>query len=64
MKIEVDFDKCDSNGVCCGVAPEVFELDEQNFLVIKQEQPGEELRAKMEKCVRTCPTGAITLVES
>ena len=64
MKIVVDFDKCDSNGVCCGLAPEVFELDEQNFLVIKQEEPGEELRALLEECVRSCPTAAISLEET
>ena len=64
MKVVVDFDKCDSNGVCCGIAPEVFELDDQNFLVIKQENPGEELRGMMEECVRSCPTGAISLEET
>ncbi len=64
MKIVVDFDKCDSNGVCCGIAPEVFELDDQNFLVIKQEAPGEELRDTMQECVRSCPTGAISIEET
>lgn len=64
MKIVVDFEKCDSNGVCCGVSPETFELDDQNFLVIKQETPDEEFRGAMEECVRSCPTGAISLEES
>ena len=64
MKIVVDFDKCDSNGVCCGIVPEVFELDEENFLVIKQESPGDELRDKMDEAVRSCPTGAISLEAS
>ncbi len=64
MKIVVDFDRCDSNGVCCGLAPEVFELDDQNFLLIKQEEPGPELRELLEECVRSCPTSAISLAES
>jgi ferredoxin len=64
MKIVVDFDKCDSNGVCCGISPATFELDDQNFLVIKQEEPGEEFRAELEECVRSCPTSAISLEES
>ena len=63
MKIVVDFDKCDSNGVCCGVAPDLFELDDQNFLVIKQEEPGEDQRASLEEAVRGCPTEAISIEE-
>ncbi len=63
MKIVVDFDKCDSNGVCCGVAPDLFELDDQNFLVIKQEEPGQDQRASLEEAVRGCPTAAISIEE-
>ncbi|MSO37547.1 MAG: ferredoxin [Acidimicrobiia bacterium] len=62
MKIVVDFDKCKSNAVCMGVAPEVFEVRDDNFLYILQEEPAEELRPKMEEAVRTCPAGAIELV--
>lgn len=61
MKIVVDFDKCDSNGVCCGIAPDLFELDDQNFLVVKQEEPGEDQRATLEEAVRNCPTEAISI---
>jgi ferredoxin len=64
MKVIVDFDLCDSNGVCCGVAPEVFELDDENFLVIKAESPGDELREQLDEAVRSCPTGAISLAEA
>ena len=63
MKIVVDFDKCDSNGICCGVAPDLFELDDQNFLVIKHEEPGEDQRASLEEAVRGCPTEAISIEE-
>jgi ferredoxin len=61
MKIVVDFDKCKSNAVCMGVAPEVFEVRDDNFLYVLQEEPPEELRAKVEEAVQTCPTGAISL---
>lgn len=62
MKIVVDFDKCKSNAVCMGVAPEVFEVRDDNFLYLLQEEPGEDLRPKMEEAVRMCPTGAISIV--
>ena len=59
----VDFDKCQSNAVCMGVAPEVFEVRDDNFLYILQEHPPEELRSSVEDAVRSCPTGAISLEE-
>ncbi len=61
MKIVVDYDKCNSNAVCMGIAPEVFEVREDNFLYLLQEEPPEELRPKMEEAVRMCPTGAISI---
>jgi ferredoxin len=63
MKIIVDFDKCNSNAVCQVAAPEVFEVREDNFLYILQEEPPESLRAKVEAAVRGCPTRAISVEE-
>jgi ferredoxin len=62
VKVVVDFDKCKSNAVCMAAAPEVFEVRDDNFLYILQDEPSEELRPKVEQAVRTCPTGAISLV--
>ena len=42
-------------------APEVFELDDDDNLQLLQEQPAEELRAKVEKAVRMCPKAALKL---
>ena len=42
---------------------DLFELDDQNFLVIKQEEPGEDQRASLEQAVRGCPTEAISIEE-
>ena len=61
MEIKVDFDLCQGHAVCMGEAPEVFEVDDNGFLTILQDQPSEELREKVEKAVKYCPTGAITL---
>jgi len=61
MKVVVDFDKCNSNAVCQSVAPEIFEVREDNFLYILQENPPENLRAKVQAAVRSCPTKAISI---
>ena len=61
MKVIVDFEKCSSNAVCVGIAPQVFEVRDDDFLYIIDERPSEELRSKIEEAVRSCPTGAITI---
>ena len=61
MRVVVDFDKCNSNAVCMGIAPEVFEVRDDGFLYILNETPPEALRPKMEEAVRQCPTQAISV---
>jgi ferredoxin len=61
MKVVVDFDLCEANAVCMKVCPEVFEVDENDYLIIKNETPPESLRAKLEEAVRRCPRQAIKL---
>jgi ferredoxin len=63
VRVVVDFDRCESNAVCMGVAPEVFEVRDDDFLYVLQEEPPEPLRAKVEEAVRLCPKQAISLVD-
>ena len=63
MRVRVDHDLCESNGVCVRLAPEVFELADDDRLRLKQEQPPETLRARVEQAVRRCPKQALSLVE-
>ena len=63
-KVVVDFDVCESNAICMGVAPEVFEVRDDDFLYVLQEEPADDLRAKCEEAVRVCPKQAITLVDA
>ena len=63
MKVVVDFDLCESNAVCMGIAPEVFEVREDDFLYVLDENPPEALRPRLEQAVAGCPRAAISLVE-
>ncbi|MET0896227.1 MAG: ferredoxin [Acidimicrobiia bacterium] len=62
-KVVVDFDLCESNAICMGIAPEVFEVRDDNFLYILQENPTDDLRAKVEESIRQCPRQAISIDE-
>jgi len=61
LRVIVDLDRCEANGVCAGIAPEVFELDDDDNLTVLQEAPSEELRARLEQAALSCPKQAIRL---
>ncbi|MCK4176866.1 ferredoxin [Aciditerrimonas ferrireducens] len=63
MKVVVDFDVCASNAVCMGIAPQVFEVRDDGYLYVLQEEPPAELHDAVRQAAANCPTGAITLVE-
>ena len=63
MKVIVDFDLCASNAVCMGIVPEVFEVRDDGFLYILNDNPGPEFEARLHEAVNSCPTGAISLEE-
>jgi ferredoxin len=43
-------------------APEVFEVRDDDLLYLLDEEPGEELRAKVEQAVRSCPRTALSII--
>ncbi|MGH3611303.1 MAG: ferredoxin [Pseudonocardia sp.] len=63
MKVVVDFDLCESNAICMGIAPEVFEVREDDFLYILDENPPESMRPQLEEAVMSCPRAAISIQE-
>ncbi|OBB35724.1 ferredoxin [Mycobacterium sp. 852002-51961_SCH5331710] len=60
MKVLVDLDTCDGNGVCMSICREVFDVREDGLHVL-QEQPGDEFRTQLVGAEVSCPTGAITV---
>jgi ferredoxin len=63
MKITVDFDLCQSHGLCTEEAPELFELRDDGFRYGLDENPPEAMREKAKRAAVECPTGAITVGE-
>jgi ferredoxin len=61
VRVNVNFDLCQSNALCMSAAPEVFEVRDDGFLYVLDENPSDELRGKVEEAARVCPTQAITL---
>ncbi len=63
LKIIVDRELCESNQVCCKACPEVFEIDEDDQLVLLTENPDASLKEKLDRAVRGCPRQALVLEE-
>ena len=63
MRIVVDWDLCESNGLCMAAAPEVFQLQDDDTLLVLHETPGESQRVVVAEAIRTCPKQAISLQE-
>ena len=59
-RVLVDMNLCQSHGDCAAVAPEVFELGDDDVLRWK-EDVDEDLRAKVEAAVDACPMMAIRI---
>jgi ferredoxin len=63
MKVVVDYDLCESNAVCMGIAPTIFEVRDDDNLYILDEHPDESMRPQVEEAVRRCPKQAISIEE-
>ena len=63
MRIVVDYDLCESNAICMQIAPEVFEVRDDDFLYVLNETPDESMRERMEESVQRCPKQAISIAE-
>lgn len=63
IRVLVDRDLCESNGVCVRLLPEVFELTDDDRLRLKQERAPDGLRESLAQAVRRCPKQALALAD-
>lgn len=57
--VEVDFDLCEANGVCVGLAPDVFELDDDDQLIVTGAAELPENKAAIDDAIAGCPRAAL-----
>ena len=63
MRVVVDFDLCESNAICMQIAPDIFEVRDDDFLYVLDETPSEDRRSNLEESVQRCPKQAISIEE-
>lgn len=60
-KVVVDFGLCESNGVCMGIIPEVFDLDDEDYLHVLEDEVTSQNEHQIREAVRQCPRQAIAI---
>jgi ferredoxin len=60
-KLKVDFDLCESNALCTGFAPDVFELDDDDYLVVHTYEVTDENEGRIKQAVSACPKSALSI---
>ena len=63
MRVVVNMSQCESNALCMGVAPDIFEVDDDDNLTVLNETPDESARDRVLEAVRMCPKQAISIEE-
>lgn len=59
MKVEVDLNLCEANAICVGLAPKVFQLDDDDVLHIIVDEVPEELEKRVRMAIDRCPKAAL-----
>ncbi len=63
MKVNVDYDLCESNAICMGIAPAVFEVRDDDFLYLLTENPDPSQHDAVRLAAERCPRQAIAIEE-
>ncbi len=61
MRVIVDWQQCESNGLCVEVAPQVFDLREDDNLYVLVEEVDEAQVPHVQLAVQRCPRQALRL---
>lgn len=59
MRVEVDRDRCEGNAVCVGIAPDLFDLDDEDYAVVKADPVPEDQVELAQRAIEECPRAAL-----
>jgi ferredoxin len=59
MRVEVDHDRCEGNAVCVGIAPDLFDLDDDDYAVVKADPVPEDQEELAVRSIAECPRAAL-----
>ncbi|KKC04507.1 ferredoxin [Mycobacterium nebraskense] len=60
MRVVVDRDRCEGNAFCVNIAPEVFQLDDDEYAVVITDPVPVEQETLAEQAIEACPRAALS----
>jgi ferredoxin len=60
MRVVVNRDRCEGNAVCVKTAPQVFELDDDEYAVVIADPVPIEQEMLVEQAIAGCPRAALS----
>ena len=60
MRIIVDRDRCEGNAICVGIDPELFELDDEDYVMVTADPIPLDAEERAEQAIAECPRAALT----
>jgi ferredoxin len=63
VRVEVDLDKCTGHGICESIAEDVFEVQDDGIVLIRDGERAETDRDRMQQAVTQCPAAALRLTD-
>lgn len=60
IEVKVDFDRCDANGTCAALMPDVFQIGVNGLLELLTDNVEDSREGELEEAILCCPVGAIT----
>lgn len=62
VRIEIDRNACEANGVCVGVVPEALELGDDDVLHLRLTLLPADLEQRAREAARSCPKQALRVI--
>lgn len=60
MRVVVDRDRCEGNAICVGIDPDLFTLDDDDYVMVTADPvPGDHVE-RAEQAIAECPRAALS----
>jgi ferredoxin len=63
MRVVVDRDRCEGNAICVGIAPELFQLDQDEYAIVTADPVPADQEALAEQAIAECPRAALSRLD-
>lgn len=64
MKIKANQRICEGFANCVSAAPDLFDIDDDDRVVVLHPQPADADRSRVEEAIRSCPVTALTIADA